>query len=231
MMFTYPVATVLVPIPAVSSTATSVSTPTVGHDRVEISLRKVGALSQGVRGLQAKLRLLREELDRARDVPQVSIDPQAHLKAHYDSIGDDLQALSQEWEDGKLALGSQLHRAEPMGGRISEELTSPVPSLGGTTETEGSPSDALRALNGEESSQSGPDLNSLDNEEVYETIVRPHRRISLTREERMAKMKDDRAKVASMRDMAQANTNMLRELHSVLALRPRAAPRQRVASL
>ena len=62
-----------------------------------------------------------------------------------------------------------------------------------------------------------------ENEEVYEAIAMPKQRerSTLTREERIVKMKVERAKRDSVRQEADASTNMLRELESVINLRPR----------
>jgi hypothetical protein len=90
-----------------------------------------------------------------------------------------------------------------------------------TSVEEGSPSDALRALNGFDTKRSSAEFSSSDMEEVFEAVAIPKPRSTLTREERIVKMKEDRQKRESMRDKAEANTHMLRELESVINLRPR----------
>jgi hypothetical protein len=139
----------------------------------------------------------------------------------YESIGVDLKALMQEWEDGKVALASNIDRNERRISSMSGML-SPTTSLGGLTAVEeGNPSDALRALNGETKSRSSMDFSSSDAEEVFEAIALPRQRSTLTREERIAKMKEDRVKRESMREETDANTHMLKELQSVINMRPR----------
>jgi hypothetical protein len=144
----------------------------------------------------------------------------------YESIGLDLKALMQEWEDGKTALASNIDRNEKRISTMSGML-SPTISLGGLTAVdelnEGTVSDALRALNGEERSRYSMDFSNSDLEEVFEAIALPKQRpkSTMTREERIAKMKEDRVKRRSMRDTKDANTHMLRELESVINLRPR----------
>jgi hypothetical protein len=165
--------------------------------------------------------VLRDESDRnlneAADVSELG----ANLMIQYESIGVDLKALMQEWEDGKAALASNIDRNERRLSSMSGML-SPTISLGGLTAVdEGNVSDALRALNGETRSRSSMEFSSSDVEEVFEAVAMPKQRSTLTREERIAKMKQDRIKRESLKEKAEANTHMLRELESVINMRPR----------
>ena len=152
----------------------------------------------------------------------------------YESIGMDLKALMQEWEDGKAALASNIDRNERRVSSMSGML-SPTISLSGLTAVseEGNAIDALKALNGEARSRSSMDFSSSDAEEVFEAVALPRQRSTLTREERIAKMKEDRVRRESMKDRADANTHMLRELESVINMRPRGrtTPAARVTSI
>ena len=193
---------------------------TPGRERWRGQLRKFSTLSTGIRSLQAKMHVLREESDKALDESEDISDLGPHLMVQYDSIGMDLQVLMKEWEAGKQALASTIDRNEK---RISSMsgMMSPTTSLGGLTSVEeGGPAEALKALNGERSS---PEPCLSENEEVYEAIAMPKQRerSTLTREERIVKMKVERAKRDSVRQEADASTNMLRELESVINLRPR----------
>jgi hypothetical protein len=168
-------------------------------------------------------------LNETEDVSELG----TNLMIQYESIGMDLKALMQEWEDGKAALASNIDRNER---RISSMsgILSPTTSLGGLTAVEeGNAMDALKALNGEARSRSSMDFSSSDAEEVFEAVAIPRQRSTLTREERIAKMKEDRAKRESMKDKAEANTHMLRELESVINMRPRGrtTPAGRVTSI
>lgn len=139
----------------------------------------------------------------------------------YESIGIDLKALTQEWEEGKNALASNIDRHERRVSSMSGML-SPTTSLGGLTAVEeGGAWDALKALNGDGASRSSIDLSSSDAEEVFEAIALPRQRSTLTREERIAKMKEGRERRDSLKEKAEANNRMLRELESVINLRPR----------
>jgi hypothetical protein len=131
----------------------------------------------------------------------------------------------QEWEDGKAALALNIDRNEKRISSMSGML-SPTISLGGLTAVdEGNAFDALRALNGEPRSRSSMDFSSsdIDAEEVFEAVAMPRQRpkSTMTREERILKMKEDRVKRESTKDSKEANTRMLRELESVINMRPR----------
>ncbi|OMP87262.1 hypothetical protein BK809_0007348 [Diplodia seriata] len=203
------------------------STP--GKEKIRASVRQMSALSQGIRGLQAKMQILREESSKSLEESVEVTELGSTLMSQYDSIGADLKNLVQAWEAGKTSLALNIDRQER---RISQAssggLRSPVPSLGGLTAVDemGSPSDALRALNGDlplsnnRNSGSSAASNSGSDEEIFEAIAMPRTRMSMTREERMAKIQEDRVRQVSLREQRDANTSMLRELESVISLRP-----------
>lgn len=215
--------------------------PTPGRENLRNSVRKLSGLSQGIRGLQAKMQVLREETNKSLEDTEDVTELGAHLMVQYDSIGADLRSLISAWESGRNALALNIERHERRISQASSSgLRSPVPSLGGLTavdEGQGSPSDALRALNGEMLSlqQSAPlsDLGSNSDEEVFEAIAIPKTRLTMSREERMQKMQADRARQANARETREASNNMLRELESVINLRPHrhTLPAGRVTSL
>lgn len=213
--------------------------PTPGREKIRNSVRKLSGLSQGIRGLQAKMQVLREETNRSLEDTEDVTELGHHLMTQYESIGADLKSLMQAWEAGKNALALNIDRRERRISLASSGgLRSPVPSLGGLTAVdEGSPSDALRALNGDLLSpqQSAPpsDQGSTSDDEVFEAIAIPKTRATMSREERMQKIQDDRVRQASLREQRESNTNMLRELESVINLRPHRAtgPGARVTSL
>ncbi|UPX11248.1 uncharacterized protein EKO05_0001864 [Ascochyta rabiei] len=213
--------------------------PTPGRENLRNSVRKLSGLSQGIRGLQAKMQVLREETNKSLEDTEDVTELGGHLMVQYDSIGADLRSLIQAWESGRNALALNIERHERRISQASSSgLRSPVPSLGGLTAVdEGSPSDALRALNGETLSpqQSAPpsDQGSNSDDEVFEAIAIPKTRLTMSREERMQKMQADRARQASLREQREASNNMLRELESVINLRPHrhTLPAGRVTSL
>ncbi|KAF2435827.1 hypothetical protein EJ08DRAFT_667754 [Tothia fuscella] len=216
------------------------------RDRVRSQIRKLGSLSTGIRGLQAKLQILREESVKSLDENDDFSDLGPSLMVQYDSIGNDLKSLVHSWEHGKASLALNIDRRESR--RISQAssgLRSPVPSLGGLTavdESHGSPTDALRALNGETPNQaksngsasSGSPTRCTSDEEVFEAIAIPKTRNSLsllTREQRIAKMQEERDRMASFKDRQEQGMSMIRELESVISLRPAADRRSKRASM
>ena len=207
---------------------------TPGRERMRAQMRKVSSLSQGIRSLQAKLHILREESDRALDESN-EVDLGSNLISQYDSIGADLKSLMQEWEDGKAALVMNVGKHErrissSSNGLLLSISRSSTPSLGGITAVGGgSPTDALKVLNGEVRSQTSAENTSSD-EEVFEAVALPRQRSTLTREERIAKMKEDRVRREIAREKTDASTHMLKELETVIKLRPRGRTTGRLTS-
>ncbi|MCJ1283727.1 hypothetical protein MMC26_003058 [Xylographa opegraphella] len=211
---------------------------TPNHARVRAQLRKVGSLSHGIRALQAKMHILREESDHAlstssEDVSELGVS----LLSQYDSIGADLKCLTQEWEDGRAALAINIDRNDR---RISSASTaclalsrSATPnSLGGLTAVGGSsPNDALKILNGDAKSRSSSVEATSSDEEVFEAIALPRQLSTLTREERLAKMREERVRQAMAREKAEASGGMLKELETVIKLRPRGRTTGRVGGM
>jgi hypothetical protein len=196
---------------------------TPGRERWRVQLRKLNSLSTGIRGLQAKLQLLREESDRTLNESDDISELGGSLMAQYDSIGVDLKSLMQAWEEGKAALASGIDRNEKRLSSMST-LLSPTISLSGLTSVEeGGALEALKALNGD--SPSTLDFSSpreSENEEIFEAVAKPVRPRSIfSREERIAKMREERERKELIREKAEANRGMLRELEMVINLRPR----------
>lgn len=199
-------------------------------------MRQLGNLSQGIRGLQAKMRLLRDQSDKALEHSEDLSQSGTNLLAQYDSIGGDLKALMQEWETGRATLAINLDKKDHRRSlsTMSNMLPlSPTSSLGGATAVEGSPKDALQAINGfpKHGRSRSSTATSSSGEEIFEAVALPRQRSTLTREERMAKMKEDRVRQAIMREKSQANTHMLKELETVIKLRPRGRTTGRLGSI
>ena len=189
-------------------------------------MRKISNLSQGIRSLQAKMRLLRDESDKALNESDETSASRDRLITQYDSIGVDLKDLINEWEKGRIALVSTMerhgHSRSVSMNRLSIPL-SPALSLGGTTAVGGSPQDALRALNGvpRETPSRSSSASCNSDEQIFEAIALPRQRSTLTKEERIVKMREDGMKQAVAREKSQANTHLLKELETVIKLRPR----------
>ena len=199
-------------------------------------MRQFGNLSRGIRGLQAKMRLLRDESNITLDQPDEVLESGTNVLAQYDSIGADLKGLMQEWEEGRAALALSLDKKEHLRSLSSASNmipTSPTSSLGGTTAVGGgSPQDALQALNGISKTRSrSSTTTSSSGEEVFEAVALPRQRSTLTREERIAKMQEERMRQVIVKDKTNANTHMLKELETVIRLRPRGRTTGRLTSI
>ncbi|KAJ2900288.1 hypothetical protein MKZ38_002506 [Zalerion maritima] len=193
---------------------------TPGREKWRSQLRNINSLSTGIRGLQAKLHLLREESDRTLNEADTGVSQLgSNLMSQYDSIGVDLKALMQAWEDGKTALASGIDRHEKRVSSMSA-IMSPASSLSGlTTVEEGGALEALKTLNGE--SPSTMDFGSPsepDTEQVFEAVALPRQRprSMFTREERITKMREERSRKETARQTIEANQGMLRELEMVI---------------
>lgn len=199
---------------------------TPSREGVRSQMRQLGNLSQGIRGLQAKMRLLRDESDKASGSSEEGSNSASNLLAQYDSIGADLKSLIQEWEVGRAALAMNLDRKDhkrSLSSPNNARAISPTLSLGGTTAGGGSPKDALQALPGfpKPPRSRSSTTTSSSGEEIFEATALPRQRSTLTREERIAKMKEERMRQAIVKETTQANTHMLKELETVIKLRPR----------
>lgn len=192
-------------------------------DKMRAQVRKISMLSSGIRGLQAKMQILREETNRSIEQSEDLTDLGPSLMAQYESIGADLKELMQAWEAGKSSLQNNISKQERRISLSSSSVArSPVSSIGGLTAVEeigGSPADALKALTGDSLSNRSSATPSDD--EVFEAIAMPRQRSTLTREERIIKMQEERERQATMRQKRDANTSMIRELESVMSLRPK----------
>lgn len=190
------------------------------NERLRGQIRNITNVSSGIRSLQAKMALMREESNNAIEKSEDLTDLGPILLAQYESVGTDLKLLMQAWETGKASLANNIDRQERRISRASSVLRSPASSLGGLTAVdEGGPEEALRALTGADKSNRSSLAASNSDEEVFEGISLPRQRSMLTREERISKMYEERARQTELNAKRESNTNMIRELQSVVRLR------------
>lgn len=199
---------------------------TPGRERMRSQMRQLGNLSHGIRGLQAKMRLLRDVSDEVFEGSDEVPEPSMNLLAQYDSIGADLKTLMQEWEEGRVALATSLEKKDDkrlISSSSNATPASPTCSLSGATAVGGSPQEALQALNGFSKSprSRSSTMTSSSSEEIFEAVGLPKQRSTLTREERIAKAKEDHLRQTMVKEKSNANTHMLKELETVIKLRPR----------
>jgi len=213
------------------------------RERLRTQVRKLTSLSSGIRSLQAKLQVLREDSAKSLDEADDFAELGQRLLAQHDAIGADLRALVAAWEAGRASLALHLERHERRVSQASSCLRSPTLSLGGRTAVDdgaaGSPDDALRALEGRAALDSGvssasPSAASASDEEIFEALALPRLRAPVSREERVAKMVEERGRLAAARERREQGLSMIRELESVMKLRPNkrmSMPVARVTSL
>lgn len=207
-----------------------------GKERAQAQLRRLDALSHSIRSLNARMLVLRDEANHLTDVAEESSEISSVLAEQYDLVGGDLRSLMSEWEHGRKTMllnagGFDQSRLS----RSSSSLRSPhspAHSLGGkTVVSEGGPAEALRRLTGECAKPPNSDGLGSD-EEVFEAVSIPFKLncLSMTREEKMAKMREDRQKRATLQENRDATTSMLRELETVIKHRPRGRTTSRTTS-
>ena len=216
---------------------------TVGHEanplqsRLHNQLGRMSTLSGGIRTLQAKLYLLREDSKRALANPSSEVElssVSAPLREQYESLGADLQALMHAWEEGKKALSQDITRQARRISRsssLSSEAGGRRAAAYSGLETVGEDDgrkQTLAALNGSTTmpisppaTDDGSDENS-NNGEVFEAISSPkiRERSNLNRSQRIAKMKEEREQQEVGRQSRQEDVEMMKELQSVIKLRP-----------
>lgn len=206
---------------------TSTSAPE--SQQYKLQMRRFEDVAHGIRALNAKIHVLREELSGLNAAKTDEAVVLTALSKHYESLGTDIRALSYDWERGRnamlLSAGNDFRGRR--GSLSPRSPMSPSPSLGGFTVVDGGPADALRLLNGGDDRSSRSSDSTLYDEEVFEAVVSkptPRKRMSMvagmTREEKIARLNEDRRKRATMQEQAETTTNMLRELQMVIKHRP-----------
>ncbi|KAA8905478.1 Mysoin-binding motif of peroxisomes-domain-containing protein [Sphaerosporella brunnea] len=197
-------------------------------------LRKLNSLSQALRGLQAKMHVLREESDRTLQESSDLSDFGRDLLSHYDSIGADLRGLVDEWENARACLAMSVERQSPRNSGSPDSidgstLVGDTPRNSGlfTKDGPGGWADAagLGLFSQPEESEQEQDP---DTEVVFEAVaeskpIRP--RSFMTRDERIKKVREERIKAEEHRKSLEAGLALQKELQSVLVNRP--APKRR----
>jgi Mysoin-binding motif of peroxisomes len=210
---------------------------TPAKEKVHAQFRRLDALSRSIRSLNARMLLMRDEANSLIEGAGHSTDITSVLAKQYDLVGSDLRNLMSEWERGRntmlLGIGAIDRSSLSRSSSGLRSPHSPVHSLGGITAVnEGSPAEALRRLT--EEGLKAPSNDGLgSDEEIFEAVALPPKpkRLSMTREEKLAKMQEDRRKRATLQESRDASTNMLRELETVIKHRPRGRTTSRITSV
>ena len=190
-------------------------------------LRKFNSLSQALRGLQAKMHVLREESDKTLQESDPDLnDFGRDLLTQYDSIGADLRGLVDEWENARASLMTTVDRragsSSPNSIRYPESidgttLCGNTPRNSGLfTKEDGSWAEAgLYSPTKETQAETDSEV-----EEVFEGIAEPRPKSILTRDERIRKVQEERVLAAERRKKTEAGLALQKELQTVLLSRP-----------
>lgn len=198
-------------------------------ERVRGQLRKMNSLSQALRGLQAKMHVLREDSDRCLQDSADFSEFGTELLAHYDSIGADIHSLVEEWESSRAALAQSIikkdnRRSLSIGGSTLVGGDTPRTSV---YDQSWADSDLLSNATSPPMSEGFPEPEK----EVFEAVSEPfgRARSSLTREERIRKVQEERIRLAEEKARRESSVNLVKELKDVLDTRI-PMPRRRVVS-
>ncbi|RYP30157.1 hypothetical protein DL767_006405 [Monosporascus sp. MG133] len=198
---------------------------TPNHDRWRHQVRRLNSMTMNIRSVQAKLHLLREESAKALNEADDISDLGPMFMAQYESIGQDLRDLMEAWQSGKASLASGIDRNEKRLSSMTLLMSPSCSSISGQTIAEEGDSshdegvdEALRKLNGEVSPS--PAAARPSEPEVFEAISIPRPRSMLSREERLAKMREDRKSKEVAKANVDAHRGMMRELQGVLQKKP-----------
>ncbi|RMD44535.1 hypothetical protein DV735_g532, partial [Chaetothyriales sp. CBS 134920] len=202
------------------------------NQHLKAQMRRLDSLVLGIRGLNAKAKISRDQIAGLLAASPGETTLSATTAKHYEALGSELQSLLVEWEQGRNAMQASPD-SDPLPCSIPRTPISPSPSLGGLTVVDGGPAEALRLLNGDDDSDI-MSVNGLGGE-VFEAVAKPRKRMSpmLSREEKIARLQEERRKRATLQEQAETTTNMLRELQMVIKHRPSLSQpgKQRVTSL
>ncbi|KAI0008897.1 Mysoin-binding motif of peroxisomes-domain-containing protein [Xylariaceae sp. FL0662B] len=206
------------------------SPETPGHDRWRHQVRRLNSMTMNIRSVQAKLHLLREESSKTLNEADDITDLGPMFLAQYDSIGQDLRDLMEAWQSGKQSLVSGIDRNEKRLSSIGSTLMSPASTFSGRTITEEDENstdghdpgvaEALKRLTGSSSPPTELVPEMPIEPEVFEAISIPRPRSMLTREERIAKMKEDRRNKEISKARSEYKNGFMEELSGVLKSRP-----------
>ncbi|RMZ77030.1 hypothetical protein DV738_g4556, partial [Chaetothyriales sp. CBS 135597] len=202
------------------------------NQHLKAQMRRLDTLVLSIRSLNAKAKISRDQIAGLLATSSGETSVSATTAKHYDALGSELRSILVEWEQGRSAMRAASD-SDSLPCTLPRTPLSPSPSLGGLTVVDGGPAEALRLLNGDDDS----DILSLSGlgGEVLEAVAKPRRRMSpsLSREEKMAKLQEERRKRATLQEQAETTTNMLRELQMVIKHRPSLSQpgKQRVTSL
>lgn len=193
----------------------SLSMSSLVHKRIHTELQLVATLSCQLRSTQAKLHLIRENARNALDASTLGEHVVEDLGVQYDGIGADLASLQDSWSSGRASLQMAAANAVP-GRRIFSCPESNIAA--GMAGIDGMQRKARRGSEAQRSDHHDAELE--EEVAVLEAIAVPRQRAGGTRQERIVRMHVERELEAARRTKRDADVHLVRELKSVIRLRP-----------
>ncbi|KAF9123410.1 hypothetical protein BGW39_008994 [Mortierella sp. 14UC] len=202
-------------------------------------VQRLALLEQHVRGVQAKLYICNEDIKESVHQDPADLEKRRLLELQYDSISQDIGMMASEWQLGKTALN---HVFEPPKALLAQGSDSPS----GLSDLQGGHGLGLESLGGQESTVTGPVVDSMETledqqrlmalaakrEETWEASTESgpsllSRRLAvdgssiakMTRTERIAHQKLLREQEEARKERVYDNTKMVHELKDVLGRR------------
>lgn len=167
------------------------------------------------------------------------------FRDEYLAMGNEIESLRLAWEEGLLAVNDGVTATQRFG-RSSPSVANTAAGERGNTTGRGATgiglgllstrlpaSPPLSVASGDELQDEGKSSSALQagEREIYEAMALPIRRISMPRDQRIAKMQEDRERQAKLRERREAGTSMIRELQTVINLRPSSTARRSTGNL
>jgi virulence-associated protein VapD len=200
-------------------------------DHWKHQIRRIGSMNGNIKSLEAKMAVLVEESSRTLSDDSTDLSDLGKVfSEQYESIGRDLRSLMESWETGRKSLQrgiAENRRKSTMSARVSSRSSGSGPgTFSDDAEENGTPADALRALEGDSSPPvngvttppTAPDTPSPTEERTYEAIggPEPRPRSTLSRDERIKKMREGRDAREAARQEARKNRYVIDELKGKL---------------
>lgn len=203
----------------------------------------LSAVNLNLRTLHAKLQIMRSEAAKLASLSPAKLSSPS-FRDEYIALGNEISNLRQTWGEGLSAVNdgvtATLRSASEESptivvkttAELEENRSSSADGLGlGLLGPRLPASPPLSIASGDEVHGDGRGATTPQTEdrEVFEAVALPMRRISLSRDQRIIKMQEERERLAKVREKRDTSTNMIRELQSVISLRPSAAARRSTA--
>lgn len=214
------------------------SSPVLGGFNPHLSVVNVN-----LRTMHAKLQLMCSEAAKLASLSPAKLSSPS-FRDEYMALGNEINNLRQAWEAGSVdvndsvaAVQRSLSNGNLLTTSNSDELREkrPLSTSGiglGVLGSRLPVSPPLSVASGDELQEDGRRVGTPQTEdpEVFEAVALPMRRVSLSRDQRIIKMQEERERLARLREKREVGTNMIRELQTVINLRPSSTARRNIGN-